>query len=68
MEEGWKSVFVTGHEYQAQIAKDILENNGMQAVILNQRDSTYLVFGSLSVMVPEADEETAINLLKDLKS
>lgn len=68
MDEGWKTVFVTGQEYQATIAKDVLENNGIQAVIFNQKDSTYLVWGQISVMVPEVDEETAINLLKELQS
>jgi len=68
MEEGWKTVYETDQEYQATIAKDVLENNGIQAVILNQKDSTYLVWGQISVLVPEADEETAINLLKELKS
>jgi hypothetical protein len=68
MEEGWKTVLVTDQEYQATIAKDILEDNGIKVVIMNQRDSAYLVFGSISVLVPDADEQTAINLLKDLKS
>ena len=68
MEEGWKTVFVTDHEYQAIIAKDILEDNGLKVVVMNQRDSAYLVFGSISVLVPDASEEIAINLLKYLKS
>jgi hypothetical protein len=67
MEEGWKTVFETDQQYRATIAKDVLENNGIQAVILNQKDSTYLVWGQISVMVPEFDEQTAINLLKELK-
>jgi hypothetical protein len=67
MEEGWKTVFETDQHYRATIAKDVLENNGIQAVILNQKDSTYLVWGQISVMVPEFDEQTAINLLKELK-
>lgn len=68
MEEGWKTVFVTNQEYQSSIAKDILEDNGIKVVVMNQRDSAYLVFGSISVLVPDTKEETAINLLKDLKS
>jgi hypothetical protein len=50
------------------MAQDILENNGLKAVILNQHDSTYMTFGTISVMVPEADKEKAVELLKDLKS
>jgi hypothetical protein len=68
MEEGWKTVFETDQEYQATIAKDILEDNGLKVVVMNQRDSAYLVFGSISVLVPATDEGKAINLLKAIKS
>lgn len=68
MEEGWKTVFETDQEYQATIARDILENNNIQAVILNQKDSTYLVLGHILVLVPESEEGTATNLLKELKN
>lgn len=68
MEEGWKTVYVTDELYQATIARDILENNEIKAILMNKRDSTYLVWGHISVLVSDADEQTAINLLKDLKS
>jgi hypothetical protein len=67
MENGWKEVFLTPHEYQAIIARDILENAGLNVVILNLRDSSYLAFGEFSVIVPEEAEDVAIDLLKELK-
>jgi hypothetical protein len=67
MEAGWKEVYVTDLEYQAFIARDILESSGLRVVVMNQKDSTYLVFGNLVVLVPEEDAETAAELLKDLK-
>lgn len=68
MEKGWIEVFLTGQEYQAIIAKDLLESSGIQAVILNQHDSTYLTFGAFAVFIPEESFETAMELLKELKS
>ncbi len=68
MEKGWTEVFLTGQEYQAIIAKDILDASGIQAVILNQHDSTYLTFGEFAVYVPEESLEAAKELLKDLIS
>jgi hypothetical protein len=67
MENGWKEVFLTPHEYQAIMARDILGNAGLNAVILNRRDSAYLTFGEFAVIVPEDSEELALGLLKELK-
>ncbi len=53
MEKGWKEVFLTTQEYQALIAKDLLEASGIHAVVLNQHDSTYQTFGEFVVYVPE---------------
>lgn len=67
MEKGWKDVFLTVHEYKATMAKDILENAGLKAVVLNQHDSAYKSFGDFVVYVEENDEQKALELLKDLK-
>ena len=67
METGWKEVFLTTLEHRAIIAKDILEASGISVVILNQRDSTYLTFGEFLVYVPVESEDSALELLKELK-
>ena len=68
MEKGWKEVFLTAHEYKAAIASDILKNEGINAVVMNQRDSAYKSFGDFTVYVNEQDEQKALELLKELKS
>lgn len=68
MEKGWKEVFLTAHEYKATMAKDILENAGLKAVIMNQHDSAYQSFGEFVVYVEETKEQKALELLKELKS
>ena len=68
MEKGWTEVFITAHEYKASMAKDLLENEGIKAVILNQHDSAYQTFGEFSVHVAEKDVEKALELLKNLKN
>jgi hypothetical protein len=68
MEKGWKEVFLTAHEYKATMAKDILENAGLKAVIMNQHDSAYQSFGDFVVYVEETKEQKALELLKELKS
>ena len=68
MEEGWKEIFMTADEYKADMAKAILENAGIKAVVMNQHDSAYKSFGDFLVFVPEQDEERSVELLKELKS
>jgi uncharacterized protein with GYD domain len=67
MENGWKEVFLTALDYRAHIAKDLLEEAGIKAVVLDQKDSTYLVFGEYRVYVAGEDEAAALELLKELK-
>jgi hypothetical protein len=68
MEEGWKTVFLTGEEYKANMAKDLLENEGIKAILMNQRDTAYQSFGNIEVYVQEADEQKALEILKELKN
>ncbi|HKL31781.1 MAG TPA: DUF2007 domain-containing protein [Tangfeifania sp.] len=68
MEEGWKQVFLTGEEYKANMAKDILENDGIKTVLMNRHDTAYKSFGDIEVYVQEADEQKALELLKELKN
>ena len=67
MEKGWKEVLLTDLEYQAYMARDILSEAGITAVILNKKDSVYKVFGYCAVLVPEESEKIALDLIKDLK-
>ncbi len=67
MEKGWKDVLLTAHEYKATLAKDILENNGLEVVVMNQQDTAIKAFGDYVIYVREADEQKAVELLKELK-
>ena len=67
MEKGWKEVYMTAQEYKAEMAKEILENDGINVVVMNQKDTAYKTFGEISLYVAEADEKRAVELLKNLK-
>lgn len=68
MEKGWKQVFLSGQMYKAEIAKSLLENNGINSVIINQVDSVYKMFGNIELYVREEDEQKALEILKELKN
>ena len=67
MEKGWIELYITAHEYKASMAKDMLENEGIKAVVINQHDSAYQTFGEYSIHVSENDVAKAALLLKNLK-
>ena len=67
MEKGWIQIFFTHKEYQAQMARDILMDNEIYAVIINHQDSVYKTFGGFEVYVKEENEKKALELINELK-
>lgn len=67
MEKGWKEVYVTAHDYKAEMAREILENEGINVVVMNQHDSAIQSFGNFYIYVAEKDVARSVELLKELK-
>jgi len=67
MEDGWKEVYMTVADYKADIAKKLLENAGITAVLLNQHDRLFITTGEYRIYVAEENEQKAVELLKELK-
>lgn len=61
--QGWVLLHSDGNPIGAEMVKSRLEAAGIRAVILNKRDSSYGMFGSVEVHVPEADVERAQSCL-----
>ena len=55
MAEHWAKAFQSGQVIRAEIAREILEQNGIAAVIVDKKDSNYPVFGMYEVHVPAVD-------------
>jgi hypothetical protein len=65
MEKDWEVVRSFGKLYLAEIAIEALKDNGINGVILNQKDSSYHAFGDIELYVHVDDLEKAKDLLKD---
>ena len=70
--ENWVSVFTTTSELEAGIVKDLLDEAGIPAVILNQKDSSYQTFGDIIGLASRTrggcqsdDQEEAKKVIKD---
>lgn len=67
MEKNWKKVYFSADQFKVLIAHDILEDNGINSVIINQKDSSYTSFGDVELFIEEQDEEEALRILDQLK-
>jgi len=43
MDEKWVKIFSTANLYDAEMKKGLLKENGVEAVIMNKQDSSYLM-------------------------
>lgn len=68
MEDNWVLIYSTDKSWQAEIAKQVLADNGIDAVVVNKKDSSYLTFGDAEVYVSEENSERSKILIKDIES
>ena len=63
--EKWVTLKVSNKSYQLHINEGRLSENGIQSVIVNKIDSSYLNFGEAELNVKESDFERAKEILKN---
>jgi hypothetical protein len=51
----WEVVFSTNLLYKAEIIKGMLEEEGIQSVIVNKQDSSYIAFGEIELFIQRED-------------
>ena len=67
MEKGWVIAYTTRLEYQAEIFKQVLRDNGITAQVMNKMDSAYGSFGDVEVYVPDTHILKAKMLAKEFE-
>lgn len=65
MEPDWKIVFTTESPFEAELVRGMLKEHQIDSVIINQRDSSYGVFGDISLYVHKDHAEAAARLLSE---
>jgi hypothetical protein len=66
MEKGWEKILETSNELRIEIARQILEENDIEAIVLNKKDSSYQI-GDIEIYVNRDDILKAKLVLKDLE-
>jgi hypothetical protein len=64
MEDNWLKVYSAGQLYQVELVKGILDQSGIESVILNQSDSEFLL-GEVELYVETENFELAKNLIHE---
>ena len=67
MEKGWTKVFGATEDYLVSMAGDILQDNGIESVVINHKDSSYVMWGEAEVFVRDENEVQANEILNQLK-
>lgn len=62
MEKDWTKIKTYSRAIEAEIVKQMLEENGILAVVLNKQDSSYH-FGKIELYVQENMKQQALDLV-----
>lgn len=68
MEKEWVLVHSFIQQYRAEIAKQILADEGIHSIIINKRDTTYNSFGDIELYVKGDDVIRAKSRLKQFET
>lgn len=52
---GWECIFTTDQSHRAELIRMVLEDNNIEAVVLNKKDSSYIALGEVEVYVRQED-------------
>jgi hypothetical protein len=55
MQKGWQRIYFSDKPHLVEIAKSILEDNHIESVIVDKRDSSYISIGELELFVKDDD-------------
>ena len=66
MEKDWVIAYESKQEYLAEIARTVLSDNNIEAVVINKKDSTYNSFGDIEVYVNRDNLIRAKQILQKL--
>lgn len=66
MEKDWVVAKTFDKAYVADIAVEVLADNGIRGVVMNKKDSSYKTFGEIEVYVETKNLEKAQKALEEL--
>ena len=65
--ENWTCIFTADQVHKAEILKDFLAEENIEANVVDKMDSVYTVYGKAELYVQPEDEHRAVELIKGFK-
>ena len=65
MKKNWTKVYSSNNPINAEIIKQMLEEHNINAVEMNQQDSSYNMFGNIQIYVQQEFSNKAIKLIEE---
>lgn len=62
MNDKWIKIYTSHQFFKSEMVKQILIDNGIEAVIMNKQDTAYK-FGEVEVHIPEGDYSNALEII-----
>ena len=63
MEKGWTKIFITQDEKISMLLSSILNEQGINAVSINKKDSSYQMFGNIELYVKDDNVKKAKKII-----
>ena len=63
MENNWIKIFSSDDNIKVEIIKHVLYTNNIKSVIINNKDSSYLMFGTVDLYINQGDKDSAIKII-----
>ena len=67
MEKEWQLVYTAKKVYEAEMVRGLLESAGLEPIIINKQDSSYL-FGDVEVYVSPQEADKATEIIKTIEN
>ena len=64
--KGWTKIYSFDNQYDAELRKEILKNASINAVVVNAKDSLFLI-GNIDLYVEDQNEKKAIYILEQFE-
>jgi len=68
MDTNWVPIYSTDQVYLAELAKQMLADHGIEAVVINKMDSSYKSFGDIEVCVNRDNVIKSLSLIKEFEN
>lgn len=65
MDKNWIKIFGDNLEHSVMLVKLKLEENGIQSIVINKKDSSYNAFGEVELYIRKENTVKARHLIKD---